>query len=90
METEQNNHCSKLNFRVIIKAIIISACITHGGEIVAAGDVVTNKPKPRGAASRDDRRVSLCMAILIPSPELSGGDKAVKVVVVPYRVSGLI
>jgi hypothetical protein len=23
METEQNEHCSKLNFRVIIKAIII-------------------------------------------------------------------
>ena len=69
---------------------LVSACITQGGEIVAAGDVVTNKPKPRGAASRDGNRVSLCMAILIPSPELSGGDKAVKVVVVPYRVSGLI
>jgi hypothetical protein len=53
-------------------------------------DELTNKPKPRGAVSRDGTRVSLCMGILIPAPKFSGGDKAVKVAVVPYRVSGLI
>ena len=69
---------------------LVSACITQDGEIIAAGDVLTNKPKPRGAGSMDNTRVSFCMGILIPQPELSGGDKAVKAVVMPYKVSGLI
>jgi hypothetical protein len=64
---------------------LASASVTEEGGIIAAGDMLCNKPKSRGVLAMDNKRESMCVGVMIPCPVLSKGDGQVKAVVVAFQ-----
>ena len=65
---------------------LASACVTEEGGTIAAGNMLCNKPKSRGSLAMDNKRLSMCVGVIIPCPVLSHGDRMVKAVVVAFEV----